>query len=340
MHGDIHDIVFAPYGCFLPDPSQVQIVFVATDGGHHPWPLRFRWRRYMGAALKRLAIGQSLAIGLDPNDTTVSVSGFWHNGNAMLLPHSTDAAVWWRRWCDRARRCRRIRRVLRLQRRLRWFALPRARAVHGNDSSERIWSQSSGGNHWSDPHRPGNLLHLQNGILFRATGADLAPHAVLANPDSWIAIDPFWGKTGNTVTMAFKSRVLEEQPVYYLGTSTGQVWRGSPEAGWTKLCECGNGVAIASIGPDLRRNERIFVAIARNACPVGGLSSSREQPEAGTRLTSTARLHRNCPSARSSASSLTPRYPRTWGTALYIGTVRACTAALTENPPSIHSQWL
>src|SRR5262249_21781863 len=116
-------------------------------------------------------------------------------------------------------------------------------------------------------HRPGNLLHLQNGLLFRATGADLAPHAVLADPNSWVAIDPFWGKTGNTVTMAFKSRVLEEQPVYYLGTSTGQVWRGSPEVGWTKLCECGNGVAINSIGPDLRRNESIFVATARRAGP-------------------------------------------------------------------------
>src|SRR5262249_10481508 len=33
LHGDIHDIVFAPYGSFLPDPSQIQIVFVANDGG-------------------------------------------------------------------------------------------------------------------------------------------------------------------------------------------------------------------------------------------------------------------------------------------------------------------
>jgi hypothetical protein len=33
MHGDIHDIVFAPYGSFVPDPSQIQIVFVANDGG-------------------------------------------------------------------------------------------------------------------------------------------------------------------------------------------------------------------------------------------------------------------------------------------------------------------
>jgi hypothetical protein len=140
----------------------------------------------------------------------------------------------------------------------------------GMFSSEPIWNQSTGGNHWADPHRPGNLLHLKDGLLFRATGADLAPQAVLEDPNSWDAIDPFWGKSGKTVTMAFKSRVLEEQPVYYLGTSTGQVWRGSPEVGWMKLCECGNGVAINSIGPDPRRNERIFVAIAQNA-GLGGI---------------------------------------------------------------------
>jgi hypothetical protein len=137
----------------------------------------------------------------------------------------------------------------------------------GTFGSEGIWDQASGGNHWADPHRPGHLLHLKGGLLFRATGADLAPHAVLKDADSWTAVDPFWGKTGNTVTMAFRSRVLEDAPVYYLGTSTGQVWRGSPEVGWTKLCECGNGNAINGIAPDLFRNERIFVATAKSTSP-------------------------------------------------------------------------
>ena len=33
LHVDFHDIVFAPYGSFLPSPSQIQIVYVASDGG-------------------------------------------------------------------------------------------------------------------------------------------------------------------------------------------------------------------------------------------------------------------------------------------------------------------
>src|SRR4051794_27996116 len=86
MHGDIHDIVFAPYGSFFPDPSQVQIVFVATDGGITRGRFDSDGVVTWEPLSKGLAIGQSLAIGLDPNDPTVSVSGFWHNGNAMLLP--------------------------------------------------------------------------------------------------------------------------------------------------------------------------------------------------------------------------------------------------------------
>jgi hypothetical protein len=268
MHGDIHDIVFAPYGSFLPDPSQIQIVFVANDGGITRGRFDSDGVVTWEPLSRGLAVGQSQAIGLDPNDPTVSVAGFWHNGNVMMFPTfqltlpvgggdgataRVDAGVFAMYFdCNAG------------------FGGSLCRAHEpfmGMFASDQIWSQKTGGNHWADPHRPGNLLHLKDGLLFRATGADLAPHALLDDPNSWNAIDPFWGKSGNTVTMGFKSRVLEEQPVYYLGTSTGQVWRGSPEVGWTKLCECGNGVAINSIGPDPRRNERIFVAIARNAGP-------------------------------------------------------------------------
>ena len=66
--------------------------------------------------------------------------------------------------------------------------------------------------------------------------------------------------------MAFLRRVLEHQPVYYLGTDTGQVWRGSPEVGWTKLCECG-AAPVNAIGPDLFRNERIFVVLKGPTSP-------------------------------------------------------------------------
>ncbi len=126
------------------------------------------------------------------------------------------------------------------------------------------------------PHRPGHLLRLQkNGLLFRTTVANTASPAVLNSADAWDAVDPFFGKTGLTTTMAFRSRVLEERPIYYLGTDSGQVWRGSPEAGWTKLCECG--AAINAIAPDLFQNERIFVALQGSSSP-GRVKELLRQP--------------------------------------------------------------
>jgi len=321
MHADIHDIVFAPYGSFVPDPSQIQIVFVANDGGITRG--RFdsdgvvTWEPFS----KGLAIGQSEAIGLDPNDATVSVSGFWHNGDAILLPTfqqqlpfgfgdgataRIDAGVFAAHFdCNAG------------------FGASLCRAHEpfmGTISFEQIWSQSTGGNHWADPHRPGHLLHLQNGLLFRAIGADLAPHAVLADPNSWVAVDPFWGKTGNTATMAFKSRVLEEAPVYYLGTSTGQVWRGSPEVGWTKLCECGNGVPVNSIGPDLRRNERIFAAIARNSGP-GRIKQLTKLADGTWNVTDIdGTFAPQLAVGQVFSIVVDPAIPETQGTAVYVGT--------------------
>jgi hypothetical protein len=321
LHADIHDIVFAPYGSFLPDPSQIQIVFVANDGGISKGRFNSDGAVTWESLSKGLAIGQSEAIGLDPNDATVSVSGFWHNGDAMLLPTfqqqlpfgfgdgataRIDAGVFAAYFdCNAG------------------FGASLCRAHEpfmGTISFEQIWSQSTGGNHWADPHRPGHLLHLQNGLLFRATGADLAPHAVLLNPDSWEAVDPFWGKTGNTVTMAFKSRVLEEQPVYYLGTDTGQVWRGSPEVGWTKLCECGNGAAVNSIGPDLRLNERIFVAIKRSSGP-GRIKQLTRLTDGTWNVTDIdGTFTPELGVGQVFTIVVDPAIPETQGTAIYIGT--------------------
>jgi hypothetical protein len=65
--------------------------------------------------------------------------------------------------------------------------------------------------------------------------------------------------------MAFRSRILEEQPVYYVGTDTGQIWRGSPEVAWTKLCECGP--SINAIAPQLFAIERIFAVTTGSSSP-------------------------------------------------------------------------
>jgi hypothetical protein len=321
LHGDIHDIVFAPYGSFLPDPSQIQIVFVANDGGITKGTFDFNGVVTWEPLSKGLAIGQAEAIGLDPNDATVSVAGFWHNGNAILLPTfqqqlpfgggdgatvRIDAGVFAAYFdCNAG------------------FGGSLCRAHEpfmGTISSEGIWSQNTGGNHWSDPHRPGHLLHLQGGLLFRTTNANLAPHAVLNDPNSWEAVDPFWGKTGNTVTMAFRSRILEEQPVYYLGTNTGQVWRGSPEVSWTKLCECGNGNAINAIAPDLFRNERIFVATANSTSPGRIKQLTRLANGAWTVTDIDGAFTPQLSVSQVISIVVDPTIPETQGTAIYVGT--------------------
>jgi hypothetical protein len=320
MHFDNHDIVFAPYGSFLPDPSQIQIVFVANDGGITRGRFDSDGVVTWEPLSRGLAIGQSEAIGLDPNDATVSVSGFWHNGNVMMLPTfqltlpvgggdggtaRVDAGVFAMYFdCNAG------------------FGASLCRAHEpfmGMFSFEQIWSQKGGGNHWADPHRPGNLLHLNNGLLFRATGADLAPDTVLEDPNSWEAIDPFFGKTGNTKTMAFKSRVLGERPVYYLGTDTGQVWRGSPEVGWTKLCECGNGIAINSIGPDPRRDERIFVVTARNTGP-GRIKQLTRTDGTWQVANIDGTFTPELSVGQIFSIVVDPTIPETLGTAVYIGT--------------------
>ena len=271
LHGDLHDIQFAPYGSFLPSPSQIQIVFVASDGGITKGSFDSDGVVSWEPLTKGLAVGQSGTIGLDPRTQATTVSGFWHNGDILTFTQSgvsvplaitggdgfqttIDAGsltVYYN--CNAGfdgKICR---------------AIPPA-PFFTSFKLEEIWTANlAASTLWSDPHRPGHLFRLQNGLLFRTTAANTAPASELNTADAWEAIDPFWGKTGVTTTMAFRSRVLEEQPVYYLGTSTGQVWRGSPQVGWTKLCECG--ASVNAIAPDLVQNERVYVALSGSSSP-------------------------------------------------------------------------
>ena len=255
---------------FTPDPSQVELMFVANDGGLTRGRVDFNGVVTWTPLSRGLAIGQAQYIGLSAGDPTVSVSRFWHNGNAVLLPAlqqqlpvgggdgqtiRVDAGSGELYYdCNivfGASLCR--------------SPPPSGGAV---GPSETIWSQSTRGIHWTDPYRPGHLLRLDasTGLIFRTTVADHGSAATLSSPDSWQAVDPFWGKTGKTSLLTFRSRLLEEQPVYYLGTETGQVWRGSPEVAWSKVCECGN-AKVLSIAADLVHDERIFVTLEGPTSP-------------------------------------------------------------------------
>jgi len=266
LHADVHDIVFAPYGSFVPTPSETQIVFVANDGGVTRGSIDFEGVVSWTSLTKGLAIGQCGALGLHPNNQFESACGLWHNGNALLnastgqsvlvgfgdgFNTTIDAATPTTIYIDcnagfGGDICRNVRKP-------------------GGFTQQTIWDIEGPTKHWSDPYRPGHLLMLQGGLLFRTTaGNTVSASGLLNGPNAWMLIEPP-GKSGNTTTMAFRSWVLEEQPVYYVGTDSGQVWRGSPEAGWLKLCECG--IPVNGISPDLFRNERIYVVFKSLSSP-------------------------------------------------------------------------
>lgn len=267
LHADLHDIVFAPYGSYLPTPEQLQIVYVANDGGVTRGDIDFEGVVSWRALTKGLAIGQIGTIGLDPGLASVTVAGYWHNGDILSLTTLADALpiiggdgfqttidagspiVYFN--CNAGfggAICR---------------AIPPA-PFGTSFAIDTIFSDNTSSKAWADPHRPGHLLRLQAGLLFRTTVANTAAAGALDTPAAWQPVAPP-GTDGQITTMAFRSRVLEEQPVYYVGTVSGQVWRGSPEVPWTKICECG--AMINAIAPELFTNERVFAVTSRSASP-------------------------------------------------------------------------
>lgn len=226
---------------------------------------------------KGLAIGQSGTIGVDPVFESLSATGVWHNGSILTRSDTSDSfplsgGDGFQTSIDAAGLTG-------------YFncnagfggAICRYQLGPFIFITDTIWNDNTATKHWRDPHRPGHLLRLQKvGLLFRTTVANSASPDVLNTNDAWEAVDPFFGKTGKTTTMAFRSRVLEEQPVYYIGTDTGQIWRGSPEVGWTKLCECGS--QINAIAPDLRKNERVFVVLKGSISP-GRIKELSRKPD-------------------------------------------------------------
>jgi len=265
LHADNHDIQFAPYGTFLPAPDQVEIFYVANDGGLAKGKVDFNGAVNWQPLTKGLAISQAGTIALAPGNPAITVAGVWHNGNllnfsdtasSMGLPQGDGFQV----AIDAGDACIYVNTNAGFGGSISRISPMPSSSSDSNFEFHTIWGDDSTTAFWADPHRPGHLLRLQkNGLVFRTTVASSATPQVLNTADAWEAVDPFWGKVGNTTTVAFRSRLLEETPVYYIGTDSGQVWRGSPELPWVKLCECGG--RVMSIAPDLFQNERIFVVV-------------------------------------------------------------------------------
>jgi hypothetical protein len=264
LHGDVHDIVFAPYGSFTPTTSQTQIMFVATDGGVSKGSIDFEGTVKWISLTRGLAIGQCGSLGLNPGNPLDAVCGFWHNGTALTNAASgqsiaisggdgfnatIDAAALTTIYfnCNagfNGNLCRAVK-------------------TPGGFAQQAIWNAPGGGRHWSDPYRPGHLLLLQGGLLFRTIAATTVSASGLLNgTNAWTLIEPP-GKTGLTTTMAFRNWPA---PVYFIGTDGGQIWQGSPEIGWEKLCECG--APVIGIAVDLfQKGARVYAVFQSDHSP-------------------------------------------------------------------------
>lgn len=255
LHADLHDIVFAPSGSFTESTSAAEVVFIANDGGVAKGTMNdvgvITWQ----SLTRGLSIGQFGTIGLSPSNVNEVLGGFWHNGNAF----TQSSGFSWERFgiggggdgfqasIDAARPVTMHGDKLSVMyintNALSGGAITRVRADFGHTIpiivQEEIWSDNSTVIHWSDPYRDGDLLRLQGGKIFRAHGAAIKKAADLNTDAAWELVDPP-GKSGDTATMAFVRRMgIDDKPVYYLGTTTGQIWHGSPEVGWEKVCDCG-----------------------------------------------------------------------------------------------------
>ncbi|HSR93022.1 MAG TPA: hypothetical protein VLK88_17080, partial [Gemmatimonadales bacterium] len=247
VHGDNHLIAFAPEGSFIPDPSQEEIFYVANDGGVTKGVVDSKGVVTWHPMSLGLAIGQCGTIGLYPRNQAQTACGLWHNGSVYndaglaqtapvgggdgfqtTIDAGTPTLYYNCNAGDGGRICRNT---------VAQYPVLAATA------NEVIWCDNTSSTLWSDPYRPGHLFRLQAGLLSLTKVANTATASVLKMPGSWDAVDPGAGKTGKTSTLAFSNPSLAAQPIYYLGTDTGQIWRGSPEAGWTKLCECSGSVA-------------------------------------------------------------------------------------------------
>ena len=275
VHADNHQIVFAPAGSFTPSGAQTEIFYVVDDGGISKGVVDSRGVVTISPLTLGLTLGQCGTIGLNPQNQLETVCGLWHNANPFLdsgmaqttyvgsgdgfqttidagspitVYHDCNAGLG-------GTICRST-------------VSPYPLLLGG--AYETIWDvDPSAGKIWSDPFRPGRLFRLQGGQIFRVDNANTASASSLNTAAAWTPIETMTGKAGTTTTLAFGSPALGTQPIYYLGTDKGQIWRGSPEAGWIKLCNCGGGggLPVNAIAPDLTR-DRVY-AVFKSAVGPG-----------------------------------------------------------------------
>lgn len=329
LHADIHDVVFAPVGSFMPLPSQTQIVFIANDGGVTRGVIDFEGVVTWESLTNGLAISQVGTIGLNPRSPTVTASGIWHNGNAWTLTGAFSALFGGGDGFQTTIDAGAIEgsgfiHFIAYQNCNAGFGgeICRSRITSPSSSTFQgtIWDDKNAVKFWSDPYRAGHLLRLQkdDGLIYRTTIAHTGAAEVLRSPRPWQVIDATIGKKGKSTTLAFRSALLEQLPVYYIGTDSGQIWRGSPEAGWSKICDCG--LPVNAISPDLRVNERIY-AVFKAANGPGRIKELIRNPnQTWTVRNIDGQFFSDLQVSQVTSIAADPMIPESQGTTVYVGT--------------------
>jgi len=298
LHADLHDIVFAPKNSFAESTSTAEIVFIVNDGGVTKGTINDIGVVTWYSLTTGLTLGQFGTIGLSPSNVNEVIGGFWHNGNAFTRNHGSS----WERFgiggggdgfqasIDVARPVSmhgdRLTVMYVNTNAFGGGAITRVRADFNHvipppAVQEQIWSNNDTVVHWCDPYHDGDLLRLQGGKIFRAHDAATKPASDLNTDAAWELIDPP-AKSGDSATLTFERRLdVDNKPAYFLGTTTGQIWRGSPEVGWEKVCDCGGEFDNKKheIAIDLNNPNRI-VAVFKGTGP-GRVKEVKRSPGGG-----------------------------------------------------------
>jgi hypothetical protein len=286
VHADIHAIVFAPAGSFTPSSTVKDIVYIASDGGITKGVLdefeRVSWQSLNNG----LTLGQCGSVGFGRGQVTC---GFWHNGNAI----SNDSGGHWSPFgggdgavtnvdsgrigdvittayytCNAGVSGDICRSKIDFNTQALGLALTK---------DELIWPGPSVASHFSDPYRPGHLFRQEgDGFrIYRTVVADNAAASELMLSTDWAISDPV-DAMGNRLTQSGISTMIVQNPppvdvpnpapVYFEGTFNGEIWRGSPEVPWTKLCTCSANLAL-SIATDFINPDRIAVLFGGQSSP-------------------------------------------------------------------------
>ncbi len=291
VHVDFHDLTFAPPDSFIGSPSTSELLFVANDGGIVKGIINDVGVVTWDDLTPGLIIGQCGGIAIAPAAADDFICGAWHVGyartfdNGLTWRHPFWGAVDGRFSTFDATESPRV--VYFECNASAPFHLCRTKLTEGltmtMENSEAIDMASDNGRAHADPYRPGHLLRILDGKLTRHKNAANEAANTLQDKSQWEDMEVgLVGKDGSAVFARVKPPSAGDggDPVYYMVTDKGQIWRGSKEAGWERVID--TGTAVTGLGLDLQNDARIVASFSRRVGPGRVKELVRQSPGSWT----------------------------------------------------------